>query len=860
MLSIPCKQFVFGKILGAARGSYRIVASSENITLEFGTEIRQLFNGCRPQSVEVRNFSTTLVASPYMNSYIVLLRMERFYDKDLGYFIQEHYVIIDRDHLAQKETIGRIVKPWFWLLNLPAIQLYSSIGELPNAISLNLKASFWAQIEKSTSLLSIGNSAFEDTLKNTIGLLLNVPPVAIQVKEDDHLEKQFWCIALSLLLPAKETSNLRIFIGSNLPDDWTFELGIVTQRSVDRKVKFVNPLDTRPIDQDIRFPYFSGLVQRCLALSRSETYISQLLGVIDKVEVDWQHPIIQEYRNSLDTVIGVFAMPTIGLSLVRNEIHKGIINPADLQWIWRNMSLSSGEAGEAFDVLTTNDLLTFLPILIRENLDNWNRRDFIAFRDVVSNRLPKPEKFFVDFRGNDDALLKFLTRWLEIKGFSTEEHRLYFHLVRKVASENFSAAMGLFFKWVRCYQDSGINPFYFLFEIVKAQREPISADNLIHLFFVCAYQVKSIDDLNSFEKITQKLSVARDATKYYENIYTFLTKVRMHDFSTSEQLDPLRFLLSVGQDVGFSISDIVFALFHIMVVAQNLEMFETLAIILHSEYRQPLFLPPVNGLENEWYEIARKWFFVAGSEKIFAAYAYILIRLNATQIIRGILTELLCQSPISFTNVANQLLHNYHVKRGHLVINLVTIQNLELQRRLQLLSEFLLSTCSKSSPPTDEEAEIFYKTILALDRVELVETEKLLMIFEQAGVSGVCQGLVEHQIRNALTQTLPDFEKAKEWLHRYKEVVQRKNLKWYPKSKFYLDVNISLSYFRGLSQKEFKIFLHWFLESPLGADPPIDSKSYPATSGLVKMNGHWLKTNPFVRLRLFEGTINKLQQ
>ena len=861
MLSIPCKQFVWGKLLGASRGSYRVVARSENILDEFVTEVRQTFKGCRPQSVDVSNFNTTLIATPFLKKYFILLRMELFHDHDLGHFIQEHYVIVEKDHLFQQVTANHFEsKPWFWLLNIPDIRLYSSLGELSNTVSLNLKTSFLPQIGKITSLLTIGNNVFDETLKNTISLLLSAPPAVIQVTDDDYLDKRFWCIALSLLLPAKETSNLRIFIGRNPPDNWNFELGIVTKNSLNQKMRISDQVNLQPENQDNKFLKFSVLVKRWLDLSRSKKFITDLIDVIDKVNVDWQSPIIQNYQANFDVAFGISAMSTIGLILAREDVHKGIVNPAELQWIWRNMSHRNGDAN---NLLTTDDLLNFLPILIRENLNNWNPDDFVAFSDMVSNHVTEPERLFLSFEGSDETLLRFLRRWIKTNDFSDKEEKLFFFVMKKVASEKFSIAMELFFEWVEHHQKRDINLFYFLSELVGVQREPISVADLARLFFVCSYQSKSNEDLNQFVKIVWKLSVEKDANEHRNSINIFLSSVRGQRFAESEQLDIFRFLANIGQTIGLSISDIVFAFFHIVIVAKNAEMFETLSIIVHSNHHQLLSIPARKGLESDWHETAQIWVLNADNTSLFAAYIYILMRFADSRIIQEILTNLLIKTPIFFSEVVHKLLDKYSVERRILTINLTTLQGVETHKRLHLLSEFLLSTRSKTSHPTIEEADVFHQTILTVDNIKTIETKKqphLISLFQSSEDNDICQRIVEHQIRDALNQRTPNFDKAKEKLQNFKTIMRQTKASWDIKSKLQPNINITLSYIRGLNEEEFNGFLQWFLRSPLDSFPPIDTQHYPATASVVKLNVQWLKSDPFVRLRLFEETITILQQ
>lgn len=846
--------------MGSPRGSYKVVASSDNVSDEFVTEVRKIFQGCRPKSVDVNDFSTTLIATPFLKQSFIMLRMELFHDHDLGHFIQEHYVVVEKDNLSQQTTDHFEIKPWFWLLNIPDIQLYSSIEKLSNTVSLNLNAGFLTQIGKATSLLSAGDSEFEEVLKNTISILLSGPPAVVQVKEGDILDKRFWCIALSLLLPAKETSSLRVFIGRNPPDNWNFELGIVTKNSSQQKEKFIKQTSTLPINQDNQFLKFSFQVQRWLEISRSEKFIADLINMIDNVNVDWQSPIIQKHQTNLDVAFGISAMSTIGLILARKETQKGIINPTELQWIWRNMSYRNGGAN---NLLSIGDLLNFLPILIKENLDNWNRDDFSAFSDIVSIHLTEPERLFNSFEGDDETLANFLKKWIGTNDFSSKEEKLFFSIMKKIASKNFSSAIVLMTQWIEHHKNGDINLFFFLSELVTVQHEPISLVDFTRFFFIFCYQLRDNNDLNLFGNAIWKLSIEKDAKEYRNRILEFLAFTKGKSFSKREKLNIFHYLIETGRYIEFAISDIIFAFFHIIIVVQNADTFESLTAVVHSEYHQGLHVSTRKGLESDWYVTAQTWVLNANNASLFAAYTYILMQFSDVRIIQEFLTKLLIKTPNLFLTVTQKLSDLYSVERGTLAINLSAMQKIEKRKRLHLLSEFLLSTRSQILHPTVEEADIFYQTLLAVDNIKTIETKKqlhLISLFQFSEDNYICQRIVEHQIRDALNQKPPNFEKAKKGLHNFKIILRQTKTKWVIKSRLQPDINIALSYLRGLNEKELRNFLQWFLKSSFDSLPRIDTQHYPATAKIVELNAHWLTSNPFVRLRLFEETINILQK
>ena len=612
--------------MGAARGSYKVVAKSDDVTTEFVTEIRKIFRGCRPKSVHVRNFNTTLITSPY-NEFLVFLKLERCHDREIGYFIQEHYIIIEKDNLFQQATTEHLNKPWFLLLNIPSIRQYQSFGILPNSISLSISGHIVTRLAKSINLLSNEDVTFLNLLRSSLQLL-STPPVAIILENNESLDTHFWCIALSLLLPAREMVNLRLFIGETLPENWDFNLGIVNKRSFRHDVNFVilNQPPSIPQKHDLQLPKFSSQLHRYLKFAKSEQSIKQLLSMIDKVKVDWQSPILEGVKNNLDLAIGVFAMSTIGLELAREEIKRRTYNPNDLQWIWRHMSPNSGTN---FDVLTNDDWLAFFPILVKQNFANWSEGDFIAFDNVIQ-RLPKPEKLFSSFQG-DDILSKFLTKWIEVSDFSEKGKQLFVYLAKEVASKHFPVAIELFFQYLKLCQNNNSNPFNILLELVQEQREPVSGTVLISLLFTYAYQIKNDRDLVQLTVIIQALKVKIEDIEQHKNLSEFLAKLSERGFSTVEQIEVyIRFLVQTEQEGGFSTPHAVFALFHIAIMIRNSELFEGLTNIVYAELSQPLSIPTGKRLEGEWLTTAQIWVFEKTSnENLFAAYIYMLIRLNS---------------------------------------------------------------------------------------------------------------------------------------------------------------------------------------------------------------------------------------
>ena len=219
---INCKQFIYSKYTGVKGASYQTVAGSDGIEKSRVISIRKIFDGCRPSSTSIETFQQSFITSTISNNEIALLHLTRSREKEYGrsYFLQEHYVILEKEDLRKTGT-----KSWFWLHSLPDLGPIYKYENLSNVLSLS-QIRVNSQFESAVKNLSNDSDPlFQASVISSVYYLLYSKSVSF-VSSDRAFDIWVWLTAVNILLPTLFSACLRLFVGDEVPRGWNSDLSV----------------------------------------------------------------------------------------------------------------------------------------------------------------------------------------------------------------------------------------------------------------------------------------------------------------------------------------------------------------------------------------------------------------------------------------------------------------------------------------------------------------------------------------------------------------------------------------------------------------------------------------------------------
>ena len=433
---IPCEQFVYSKFIGAARSaSYSIIARSPNLTDDLAKEIREVFNGCRPNSVNLSSYDTTRVIVPFRDK-IIFLRLDAIQDSTSGnkYILHEQYLIVKKNEVNHMAI-------WEILWKVPAPGLFYSFKDLDSFVQVNKSEISLGSMLKDLS--SPQARGIKEVLP-VIYYLLNSRKVVFVVQQENSRLERFYL--LSAMLPSVIQMGLHVFWGDLKNVSFAFDFALassatqIEQHLLDDTLVFEPDRNKEELNLDSGYTDF---LWRC-TLSNNQYLLGQVISWAQNLNIN----IPDDKEINIDFILKKEIPHNIKLELSLDEHKRGIFSK-DIYSLWQEHTLS------------IQDFQIFLPSLILNTLGQWSDKDFLNFT-YYTNQLSSNQVKDILLQGgvSSDVQISMLFKWGEkFKTLSSSEIDLWVTLLLHLTSQDPNKSfdlLGSFLKFIDLRRSSDL--------------------------------------------------------------------------------------------------------------------------------------------------------------------------------------------------------------------------------------------------------------------------------------------------------------------------------------------------------------------------------------------------------------------
>jgi len=825
---IPCEQFVYGKLVGVRGASYDLIAKSSGITPDNAFDIYKGFNCCRPSATAIASMQTAYVIRRFQNEQIVLLRLARSKERELGrsFFLQERYVV-----LSQDGVINSKIKLWLWLLGMPSTPpSFTDNTELPSCLFLN-KREIHNQIIQAVEFLS-SNNDFRRSVITTLYYILHSLPTAVYL-HNGISDNWIWLTALSLLMPNIKVAETELYIGRNLPQRCRVDIGIVEENVNDRNIHYLDfssQSESLPSLDQAKKSYIN-LSRRCLEANDLHL-LNELINAVEGAD-------IQEFPSAptapLDVLLWISTMPTVGLQLARKELQKDRLSIDDLHWLWR----------ESINNFTADDIMIFFPILVKRTINNWGDADFASLSDLI-RRMPNAIN---EIDLDNEVVPSFLDKWTDFSTtFTRNESNWFVSLLEQFMEIDPNLSITLLIKWINKAEiDNLFNDVLGLVRLIP--QDSMLNSNYWDLVLPLGNKVKNQTDLTSFHEVLQIISVDEEK----QPLLRFINMIYGDGIVNYERHQFISVLSSVFRSADEKencYGDVAATLLFLSLCCRKEEALIPLAIVAsHNEKIQ--YTQSFYNAKESIHSALNEWIIISSNNELIGSFLFLVGRLGYPGLSNSVLSSLLHEKSGRFFHVVMFIQDQLHVQRNDLKVSFEDLSSLSETEQLNLLTEYILFTEKLPFTSTElNKLENLLVRVPSLDSISSHYQNWLLNIFWRLQNWRICQRILEHQIRTALLKG--DVEQGVKTLEILESCVNSMETGFTSS----IWSNSIIRYFRVLSEQQKEKFFDWLLKAPL-REPPIIEHMFLffPTSAVLGNNTDRFSNDPVVRLNLFNEAV-----
>jgi len=823
---IPCEQFVYSKFIGAARSApYSIIARSPNLTDDLAKDIREVFNGCRPNSVNLSSYNTTRVITPFKDK-IIFLRLDAVQDSTSGnkYILHEQYLIVKKNEVNH-------IAIWEILRKVPAPGLFSTIKVLDNFVEINKSEISLGSVLKDFPFPQAGG--IKEVLP-VIYYLLNSRKVVLVVQQENFKLK--WFCLLSAMLPSIIQMGLRVFWGDLRNVSFAFDFALASSATHIEQHQLGDTLVFEPNRNKEELNLDSGYTDfllRC-TLSNNQYLLEQVISWTQNLNIN----IPDEKEINLDVVLKKEIPHKIRLELSLDEHKRGIFSK-DIYTLWQEHTLS------------VQDFQIFLPSLILNTLGQWSDKDFLNFT-YYTNKLSSNQVKDILLQGgvSSNIQISMLFKWGEkFKTLSSSDIDLWVTLLLHLASQDPTKSfdlLGSFLKFIDLRRSSN------LIKILGSFPSNVTFQDLSFwkiVFWVFHFS-NNVNDLRVSMDILTSITFFNEVRP----ILSLLKYLLAREYAENYDCSIFHNVFLVANK-----SRVIYAFFphlvNIVLLSNYPEALVTFILAL-SNFSIPKILN--HGVRGDFTANKDIIYFYKSpvleskNEKYIAAYIFLLSKLSHNEKAREILTSVLISDLDLFNNVVTFSRLTLKENFDDFWPSIPMLQNIKAEEQLKLLIIYIIQTKAANLSGRLVPINKLLGNIKTLKYLEPELVEEFLSYLIEYREWMTARMILEHQTRNAILSGSSDVDTKLEKLHSVicyerKETFSDKTKK-----------TVIFSYFNNLSSADKNEFSAWLLLDPLSSSPILRRAKYqPFTSKVIfdNLNDPLFRCYLFQELSMWKGLI-----
>jgi hypothetical protein len=840
---IACQQFIYGKFVALEKAKFNVIAQSVELSSDDINSIYDSFNAYRPIRSSYKEYGGAYIISPLDENRIVLANFERSKEKEKGrtHFLQEHYIVIEKGKLLKQS-----IKLWAWLAAFPEADAFEAMTSLPSITTLS-KLRMSSQL--TSAINRLGNKGeedrdgFRDLILNTLYQLLNNRNLMVKLPANG-VDVSVWVTALAALLPNSLLANMKIFIGAEPPKAIDFDLVITESRTqecglfIRTSSRQWHEIELIPIEK-IQEASYVRLAWHCLDKSDTEL-IQELVELVSNSEgINYTLGI----SDSLDMFMWLKTMPTIGIKILRRELHSDTQMPvSDIVWLWRNVN----------EVFTQTDVENVLPLLLHNRLDKWGKEDFVSLRDVL---LRFPEIVSV-IHLDESSVMAFIHKWSKnVTVFNKQESYFIALQLNRITKEAPEATIKSLIVLIQKSDCSEIPNYILKIQNNLPDNVQLSTNNYWHVSEVLLQHSSQHLQSDAYLSILKNICLG-DLSKpvlevlgyFQENnfddhqiykVNSIQTKIHGH-----ESLLSLFFTIILKHQLNNSIS--LFA--YLMLGYQS--MFTNFYLELNKELLDIYF---ENQIDTQNY-------------RALGSFIYVIRKVGYSNVVNDFLAELLVRNNALFVETIYVMQAKYLATRADLNFTLNCLSSLNLKRQLELFTIYTNATSAFSL--SGDQVESVLGVLVSMDSKEFESGEPIgnrkqadfMAYCMENGLHSIYHKLLEHQIRSFLKRK--ELVSVERKLGELKTFLRKNFRNKYERAKSKVNFATAKAYLENLSLKENEDYLRWLLEKPINEKYTIKKIKKPSlsvTTKLLSKNTDWFFLDYQFRYYLFEAVFHRLK-